>query len=110
MNVLLFALSLIITPTHAFSRKSSPTKIWVSRSDGALSCEKEKAQSLEAGEQELKDVQVKVHASKKGNDGKMYAQMCGGPTGSLNTYEISKSDLQKAQKLGFSELLTESTN
>jgi hypothetical protein len=34
----------------------------------------------------------------------MRAQMCGLPTGGLNSYRIAKADLAKAQALGFQKL------
>ncbi|MFL5813154.1 MAG: hypothetical protein ACJ763_06215 [Bdellovibrionia bacterium] len=79
------------------------TLIWVTRKDGATSCGTTQAQSLEEGASELQRNGVKVVSSRKGNDGKMHAQACGMPTGSLNAYQISREDLPKALVLGFQE-------
>lgn len=77
--------------------------VWVSRPDGGKSCEPTGAQAIEAGAAELGKVQVKVLDSRKGSDGKMRAQMCGMPTGKLNSYLIPRQDLERAVALGFME-------
>lgn len=96
------------TQSFAFSSKKmdspqSESLIWITRKDGATSCGTTKAQTLEEGASELQRNGVKVLGSRKGNDGKMHAQACGMPTGSLNAYEISRDDLPKALMLGFQE-------
>lgn len=75
--------------------------VWIKRSDGALSCGMEKAQSLEMGAAELKKANIRIFGSRKSNDGQMHIQMCGAPTGSENAYLIQKGDLPKAISLGF---------
>ena len=89
----------------ALGMSSGPSKdatVWVTQPDGAKSCEGEDpAKTLEKVANQLKTAGVQVLEMKKGNDGKMYMQMCGAPTGSLNAFKISKQDLAKAQGLGF---------
>lgn len=91
----------------ALGMSSSPAKdatVWITQSDGAKSCEGEDpAKTLEKVSAQLKAAGVQVLEMKKGNDGKMYMQMCGAPTGSLNAFKISKQDLAKAQGLGFQQ-------
>lgn len=78
--------------------------VWVSRPDGGQSCSPKSGQALDAVAQELKSAGIAVLESRKGNDGKMRAQMCGIATGGFNSYKISKGDLGKAQALGFQKL------
>jgi hypothetical protein len=81
----------------------SESLIWVTRKDGATSCGTSKGQTLDEGASELQRNGVRVLGSRKGNDGKMHAQACGMPTGSLNAYQISRDDLPKALVLGYQE-------
>lgn len=83
------------------SSPSEPETVWVKRPDGGVSCEKEKAQSLEVGRSELEKAKVKVLDAKKDHDGKLRAQMCGLSSGTENTYKILKADLSKAITQGF---------
>lgn len=95
----------------AFSRKGPEAaqsqtaladhQIWVMRSDGAQSCSTKSGQSLEGGAADLKNAKVRVLDSHKGGDGKLHAQMCGAPTGSMNAYLIPKDDLPQAVALGY---------
>ena len=83
---------------------SSSENIWVKRSDFGVSCEKDKAQSLEAGADDLKKAGIQVFESGKGADSKMHIQVCGAPSGNENRYLISKSEIEKAKALGFKEV------
>jgi hypothetical protein len=80
---------------------SSNDSVWVARGDGGQSCSPKSGQALEAGAGELQKAQVRVLESRKGDDGKMRAQMCGLPTGKLNAYRIPREDLGRAVALGF---------
>jgi hypothetical protein len=95
---------------HAFSRKAADTdpaqslaanQVWIQRADGAQSCSTKSGQSLEDGATDLKNAKVRVLDSHKGGDGKLHAQMCGAPTGSMNAYLIPKDDLPQAVALGY---------
>ena len=74
---------------------------FVFKPDASKQCEANSGISLETMERELKD--IKVFSKAKGDDGKMYAAVCGGKTGRLNVYEITQKDLAKALNLGFTE-------
>ncbi|MEK6580436.1 MAG: hypothetical protein AABZ55_14515 [Bdellovibrionota bacterium] len=97
----------------AFGSKSATTvetqgtqsldTVWILRSDGGKSCSPETAQSIEAGAQELFKAKIRVLNSIKGDDGKMRMQMCGAPTGALNSYMIPRDALPQAIALGFQE-------
>lgn len=82
--------------------------IWIGRSDGTKSCDSaqtEKAKTtLALGAKELEAASVKVLESKKAKDGRMRMQVCGAPSGSMDSYRISKDDLGAAKRLGFEEL------
>ena len=83
---------------------ASSENLWVKRSDFGVSCEKDKAQSLEAGAEELKKSGIQVFESSKDSDKKMHIQVCGVPSGNENRYLISKSEFEKAKALGFKEV------
>lgn len=80
---------------------ADPSVIRVSKEDGSLQCDKGKGIALATMENQLKKAGIKVISSKKQPDNLMRVQMCGAPTGMSNTFEISKADLAKAEKLGF---------
>lgn len=89
----------------AVSAASSSTEetIWVTKSDGSKSCGAKKGIPLEAGKKALTQAGVRVITASKGNDGKVYIQSCGAPTGKVNAYKIPKADLQRASELGYKE-------
>lgn len=100
---------------YAFGGKSAPssgdpvsssneTTVWVSRSDGSQSCANDSGLTLEQGSADLKRAHIHVVSSQKGNDTKVHAQGCGLPTGHVNAYEIDKSDLAKANVLGYQQV------
>lgn len=72
------------------------------KTDGSLQCHSEVLDtSLEEMQQELTNSDIQVQLASKSNDGLMHMQLCGSPTGNINVFEISKSDIEKAQSLGF---------
>jgi hypothetical protein len=75
--------------------------VWVSRSDGALSCEPGSGQPLEQGVEELRKGKVEVLEARKSTDGKMHIQMCGASEGSTIQVRISKESLPLAKARGF---------
>jgi hypothetical protein len=98
----LFGILFAVLALGMSSSAAKDSTVWITQPDGAKSCEGEDpAKALEKVASQLKAVGVKVLEMKKGNDGKMYMQMCGAPTGSLNAFKISKQDLVKAQSMGF---------
>jgi len=84
----------------AFGGGKAAEPIWVSKDDGARSCEPESAQALEAGAAELEKAGVKVLESRKDKSDVPRAMVCGQPQGNRNSYKILKSDFSKAEKLG----------
>ena len=115
MTSVVFTLSLTSETGWAMGKKTAPTggessgtsspvaadRVWVSRPDGGLSCEADKAESVEKGAKALKSMAVEVFESRKSGDGKMHIEMCGAATGNENGYLIRRSDLDKAKALGF---------
>lgn len=83
------------------SSSSAVDGVWVSRSDGAFSCSADSGQSVDDGSRELKKAGIHVLNSKKSGDGKMHMQMCGAPSGRVNSYLISRTDLTRAAALGY---------
>jgi hypothetical protein len=80
-------------------------KVWVAKPDGSLQCEAQSGVALSVMKDELKAAHVHIHEAERVSDGKMRAQMCGLPTGWLNSYQINAGDVEKAKSLGF-ELLS----
>ena len=99
-GLLVTALFVFPDNAQAFGKKAA-APVWVVKPDGARSCEKGSGQTLEKGAEELQAAKVRILESRKGHDGKMYAQVCGGPTGALNTFLIAREDLSQATALGY---------
>ena len=53
---------------------------------------------------ELTENGIAVNCSARKNDGLMYPQACGQNEGTINVYQISSSDFEKAQLLGFKDV------
>jgi hypothetical protein len=88
-------------PAASVAPTAGPAQVWISRPDGAQSCTPGSGTSLEDGAAELRKARVRVLGSRKGDDGKMHAQMCGIPTGTSNAYLIPKDDLSAAVAHGY---------
>lgn len=105
----IFFLSVFI---FGFSSKKSEIKpegkiakedlIWVIKSDESKQCEGQ-GTALEQAKQEAEASGIKVYDIKKSDDQMMHIQVCGASTGSTNALQISKSDLKKAEAIGFKE-------
>ncbi len=99
----------VVLSASAFAAKSNKpdVQIWVSISDGALSCDDGTGgRKLADSEALLKKAKVtQVLDRKDGSDGKeMHAQMCGIPKGKEHHFLIYKKDLKKAESAGFKEI------
>lgn len=80
---------------------ANPGRIKVYKNDGTLQCGMGKLIPLDTMKKELG--KITVYSSENKSDGLMHIQMCGSPTGTINIYEIDKTNLDKAIKLGFKE-------
>jgi hypothetical protein len=79
-------------------------RLFIYKFDGSIQCEPDKkAIPIAKMEEELKAAGIKVFASTSMDGGFMMVQMCGAPTGRIHRFQISKNDLEKAQKLGYKE-------
>lgn len=76
-------------------------RVKVFKPDGSLQCGMGKMIPIEQMQKELKDIQVFSATNKQ--DGLMHIQACGTPTGQCHVFEVPRSDLEKARKLGFRE-------
>lgn len=74
--------------------------------DGTLQCGLGNEIPLDEMAEMLAGGGIKVLDSRKGTDGLAHIAVCGASTGSINVYTISREDLQKAEALGFSSLVT----
>ena len=100
--VRLAAAGVLLAALPAFAFSSSRKEwVWVGEPDGAKSCEPGSGKGPSKGVERLKAAGIAVEESRKGSDGKMYAQMCGGKTGSMNLHRIPKDSLAVALQQGF---------
>ena len=90
--------------TTSLEAPPSSATVWVGRNDGAKYCVQDSGETLEQGSTQLQAAQIAVLDSKKGADGKMHAQVCGGGRGSTNNYLINRDRLAAAKALGYSEV------
>lgn len=88
-------------PRQLQTAQEAMAHIYVAKSDGAKQCEPKTGVTPEKMESQLKGVKVYSRASK--SDGLMRTSVCGASAGKFNVYEIDKSELDKAKKLGFQE-------
>ena len=85
--------------TAAKPATAKPDTVVVYKADGSLQCAMGKPVSVEAMEAQLSGIQVV--AREKKSDGMMHIQVCGSPTGMMNTYTIPTNRLSDAEKRGF---------
>lgn len=76
-------------------------QVQVYKSLGGKQCESS-GHAISEFKQQLESNQIRVYAHASGHDGMMYPQVCGAPNGQIGIYDIAKSQLSKAQGLGFS--------
>lgn len=89
------------TSGGAVKPESALDKVKVYKPDGSLQCGQGKAIPVADMQKDLKG--IKVYSSSNQNDGMMRIQVCGSPTGNANVYEIDRTNLEAAIKLGFKE-------
>lgn len=77
------------------------SSIWVSRPDGAMSCEPGSGLTVEKGVEELRKEKIEVLEARKGTDGKMHIQMCGASEGTTIQVRIPKEALPGAKMRGY---------
>ncbi len=77
---------------------------FVYKPDGTQHCETTRGISLDSMAQELIRSGISVYSQRKSYDGREGIALCGGPTGSINAYEIAVSDLLRASQSGFQRL------
>lgn len=89
-----------------YREQSEPTaKVSVYRSTGSLQCSGG-GSTLAQNQKRLTDAGIPVFSSSCGNNGRMHAQRCGGPTGEIHVFEIPASYKDAAMKQQF-QLLSE---
>jgi hypothetical protein len=95
MNLILLKLVL------AASLVGAGDTLWVARPDGGRQCSMNSAQTPEEGAKELQKSSIEVFNKTKTREPGAQIALCGTETGAQNAYEIKKSDLAAAQKMGF---------
>lgn len=82
----------------------SVSSVYVYKLDGTKQCETDPGITLVTMEQDLISAGVKVISRRRGFDGREGIALCGAPTGQINIYEISSSDLPVAIGQDFMKL------
>lgn len=84
--------------------KSAPTlTVGVFKSSGSIQCTGGGV-SLAAMEGQLNAAGITVSAKSCGNDGQVYAAVCGAPDGRIGIFDIPQAKLQAAAAAGFAPL------
>ena len=103
--ILATCLGLLPCPLLIHSAGTSSTRtLFVFKLDGTKHCEPYAGVSLDSMALELGAAGIEVLSRRKGYDGREGIAVCGEPTGQINIYEISSSDLSAALSLGFKQL------
>jgi len=89
----------VVSPTAGEDGSGSQRTVLVYKYDGSLQCGQGKAIGLDEMARDLKG--IRIISKQKRPDGLMHIQVCGSPTGIANVFEISESDLAKAERAGF---------
>jgi hypothetical protein len=85
--------------------KQSEPKVWISKPDGSKQCGEAPASlTPSSASQALKEAGVMVFEGRNSQDGMMHPAVCGAATGNTVELEIFRSDLPKAQAMGFRPL------
>lgn len=94
---------LLIVPAWSV-RADEVETAFVYKADGTRHCDATPDTSLDSMAEELIRSGIPVHARRKSHDGREGVAVCGEPTGGINVYEIARSDLPRALRLGFRQL------
>ena len=81
------------------AKKDLTQRVFVYKSDGSLQCGQGEKIDINSMKKDLGPIEV--FSAENKHDGMMRIQVCGAPTGYNNVFEINKSDLEAAIKLGF---------
>ena len=85
------------------------SSVYVYKLAGTMQCETDPGIQLVTMEQDLISAGVKVISRRKRFDGREGVALCGAPTGEINIYEITSSDLPVAIGQDFMKLPTTGT-
>jgi hypothetical protein len=103
--------SLYLTPALAICLLLAPAQqsyagetAYVYKPDGTLHCDTNPGITLAEMAKVLVRGGIHVYTQRKSYDGREGIAACGNPTGSINVYEIARSDLRKALQMGFQRL------
>ena len=102
LSLFIFCFCLLV-PAHAGQSGATDTT-FVYKPDGTRHCNNAPGISLDSMAQELVGSGIVVLSQRKSYDGREGIALCDDPSGSINVYEIGKSNLPKALELGFKRL------
>lgn len=91
----------VFTTFSVYIPSFADDSIWVGKSDETRSCATQGGVELDAMGTELEKAKIHVLEKRKIRDKNMRIQMCGADRGNMNSFLISKSNLEKAKTLGF---------
>jgi len=92
-----------LSSVYADSAISGST-VFIYKLDGTRHCMPDTEASTDEMALELSAAGMAILSSRKGYDGREGVALCGEPTGQINIYEISGSDLGAALGMGFTQL------
>lgn len=81
------------------AKKDLTQRAFIYKADGSLQCGQGEKIEIASMRKDLGNIEV--YSSETKHDGMMRIQVCGAPTGHSHVFEINKSDLDAALKLGF---------
>jgi hypothetical protein len=76
-------------------------EIKVFKPTGSIQCEPDSGTPLADMQQALTAAGIDVHAAETTSDGRMYAQVCGAPSGEIHVFSIDAADAAAAANLGY---------
>lgn len=81
------------------AKKDLTQRTFIYKPDGSLQCGQGEKIEISSMQKDLG--KIEVYSSENKHDGMMRIQVCGAPTGYSHVFEINKTDLEAALKLGF---------
>ena len=104
MRYAIYLLVPLLTTLAAYELMYTPhTKVY--KSDGSVQCENTGI-DLDVMGLELSNAGIDYTCAQKGNNGLVYAQICGGATGLINIYTLNTKNIEDIHALGFESVYT----
>ncbi len=102
-KAMFLVVTLVLLPACGKEGTAEPT-VKVFKNSGSVQCGGGTITPPDIMQKELTGAGIEVKSFGCGNDGGIHPAMCGEPDGGINIFEIARSNLPKAQELGFKDL------